>query len=201
MDNLNKKGRMKGLAPWKIIGRSQIVDASPWLRLWKEIVRLPDGRLVSDFYWLEQPDYVVVFALSKIDEVIGIWHYKHGPRSITLGLPAGYVAEGELPLEAAKRELLEETGNEADQWVHLGSFIVDGNRGGGYAHCYMAYGLLAVAEPSPKDLEEIRVETIKLEALAQYLRDGSVVTLGVGAAIALGLNLLRSPLGQKVFEV
>jgi len=184
----NENGR--DLQCWEIVHRQQVVDASPWLRLWTETVRLPDGRLVSDYYRVEQPDYVVVFALTKAEQVVSLWRYKHGPRRVNLGLPAGYVMQGEPPLMAARRELLEETGYQADTWQHLGSVTVDGNRGCGRAHLYLARGLHAVAEPDPDDLEEMQIELIKLHELIQHLQTGEVATLGAAAAIALGLNVL-----------
>ncbi len=184
-------GGQEGLACWESIQRRCILDASPWIRIWIETVRLPDGRLVNDFYQLEQPDYVMVLALTNANEVLGIWHYKHGPRNINLGLPAGYVMPSESPTEAAQRELLEETGCTADIWQHLGSYTVDGNRGCGQAHIYLARGLHVVAEPDADDLEEIRLDMMSLEDLEQHLRSGKVATLGAAAAIGLGLLVLR----------
>ena len=180
----------KRLACWKSVQRRCILDASPWIRIWIETVRLPDGRLVDDFYQLEQPDYVMVLALTEANEVISIWHYKHGPRNINLGLPAGYVMPTESPVDAARRELLEEAGCEADIWQHLGSFTVDGNRGCGQAHIYLARGLHMVTEPDADDLEEIELDVMSLEDLEQHLRSGKVATLGAAAAIGLGLHVL-----------
>lgn len=184
---------IRELQPWELLHRRLVFEASPWLRVWHETVRLPDGRLVDDYYALEQPDYVVVFGLTEADEVICLWRYKHGPRRVNLGLPAGYVEPGESPLAAAQRELLDETGYRADIWQHLGSFVVDGNRGCGQAHVYLARGLCAVAAPDPDDLEEIRIEPIRWRDLIQYLRAGEVATLGAAAAIALGLNAIFYP--------
>src|SRR6266849_4605405 len=95
------------LRMWEVVHRRQVVNAAPWLQLWVETVRLPDGRLVSDYYTLEQADFVAIFALVNASQVVGIWHYKHGPRKVNLGLPAGYVMPGESPLHAAQRELFE----------------------------------------------------------------------------------------------
>ncbi|MFW6116876.1 MAG: NUDIX hydrolase [bacterium] len=175
---------------WEVIHRHKVVDASPWLELWVESVRLPDGCLVREYYQLEQPDYAVVFALTESSEVISLWRYKHGPRNVNLGLPAGYVMPDESPLEAAQRELLEETGYKADSWRHLGSFTVDGNRGCGKAHMYLAQELHAIAEPAPDDLEEVELEIMGLEELNLHLQSGKVATLGAAAAISLGLNVL-----------
>jgi ADP-ribose pyrophosphatase len=175
---------------WEVMHRRQVVNAAPWLQLWVETVRLPDGRLINDYYTLEQADFVAIFALAEAHRVLGIWHYKHGPRRVNLGLPAGYVMLGESPLLAARRELREETGYQADSWQLLGSFTVDGNRGCGQAHIYLARGLHVVADPDPDDLEEIRLELLSLHDLRLYLQAGKVATLGAAAAIALGLNTL-----------
>lgn len=47
------------LRPWEIVRRKKLVDASPWLQLWIETGRLPDGRVIDDFYSLDMPDFVV----------------------------------------------------------------------------------------------------------------------------------------------
>ncbi len=183
---------------WDVLDRCLLLDASPWLSLWVERVRLPDGRQVADFLQVEQPDFAIVFGVVEPDRVLAIRHYKHGPRRVNLGLPAGYVAPGELPLAAAHRELKEETGYEADVWSHLGSFSVDGNRGCGRAHIYLALGLRKTAEPSADDLEEIEVELIHFSRLAECLRTGEVATLGAAAAIALGLNAVACTRKERV---
>lgn len=180
------------LRHWEVIDSRLVVDASPWLRLRRETVRLPDGRLVSDYYQLDQPDYAEVFAVTGADRVIGLWRYKHGSRSVNLGLPAGYLAPGESPLTAARRELFEETGYQADDWQSLGSFTVDGNRGCGQAHIFLARGARLMGDPDPDDLEELQIELIGIHDLDLHLRAGRVTTLGAATAIALGLRALES---------
>ncbi|HUK38603.1 MAG TPA: NUDIX hydrolase [Methanomicrobiales archaeon] len=177
----------EALKCWEVLERECVADASPYLKLHREKVRLGDGRVVDDFFTLEEPDFAVVFALTRGGEAIGIWHYKHGPGRINLGLPAGYVKDGEEPLAAAQRELLEETGYRAPTWRHLGSFSVHGNRGCGKAHVFLAEGAEKTAEPSADDLEEIRVELIPRAALWEHIRKGDVATLGAAAGMALGM--------------
>ncbi len=177
------------LQDWELLNRKQLVDASPWLRLNVDEVRLPDGRIVSDFYTIEQPDHIVVFALTENRQVVCLWHYKHGPRKINLSFPAGYITGDESALEAAQRELLEETGYEAAAWHHLGTYTVDGNRGCGQAHYFLAQGARAVALPSHDDLEELRLELIDLGELNKHLQE-SVATLDAAAVIGLALNAL-----------
>ena len=177
---------------WEVLDRECVADAAPWLRLLRERVRLEDGRVIDDYYTIEEPDFAVVFAVTPRDEVVGIWHYKHGPGRINLGLPAGYVKAGEPPLEAARRELLEETGFSASGWRHMGSFSVHGNRGCGKAHVFSALDAVKTGDPSPDDLEEIRVELLPFAALCEHLRKGDVATLGAAAGMALGIaNIIK----------
>lgn len=175
---------------WTTLERRRLADCSPWLELWSERVQLPDGRIVEDFYRIDQPDYAMVLPLAGDGRILALWHYKHGPGRVHLNLPAGYLEPGDEPLEAARRELLEETGHEAERWQRLGAFCVDGNRGCGQAHLYLASGLRAVQEPDSGDLEEMELEFISIDAMRKYLAAGVIGTLGAAAAIGLGLDVL-----------
>lgn len=87
--------------------RRELLAAAPWLHVWAEDVRLPDGRIVEGYLRLEMLDYVVVVALSDAG-VIVLRSYKHGPADVVTSLPAGYLEPNEEPAAAARRELLEE---------------------------------------------------------------------------------------------
>jgi hypothetical protein len=101
------KGSASSLQNWEILSRREVADGRPWLRLWAEDVQLPDGRVVESFFTVEMPDYVVVVALTPEGRVVVERNYKHGPRRVCLNLPAGYVEQGEDPLEPDAGDLEE----------------------------------------------------------------------------------------------
>jgi ADP-ribose pyrophosphatase len=108
-----------------------------------------------------------------------------------VNLPAGYLEPDEDPLEAAKRELLEETGYVAEYWSFLGAFCADGNRGCGRAHIYLATGARRVAEPDSGDLEEMVIDLMAMSELFDAIRRGETPVLGIVAALGLAAEALR----------
>ncbi len=173
---------------WEVIERRELLDAAPWLKVFAETVRLEDKRtLVPNFYHVEIPPYVVIFALTEGQHVALIEHYKHGVKRRVLELPAGYIDPGESPLDSARRELQEETGLTAPEWCSLGVFTVDGNRGCGQAHAFLARHARQVAVPQAGDLEHQCIHFYDLDRLREHWLAGKFVTIAATAVIGLAL--------------
>jgi ADP-ribose pyrophosphatase len=175
------------MQPWKTIEKRKLMDGHPWLQVWAEDVRLPSGEVVEGFYTLDMPDYVVVVAQAPDGRILTERSYKHGPRRVCLNVPGGYIHNSEHPLATAQRELLEETGYSAQNWVELGSFTNDANRGSGVGHLFLARELLREGEPDSGDLEEMQIDLMSPDELMGALRGGEVQVLSNAAAIALAL--------------
>ena len=177
---------------WEIIDRKVVVDSPPWLRVVSEKVRLPNGVEVDGFWRVEQPAFVVIFAVTRDAQVPFVTHYRHGPRVVSLDLPAGYVHEGEDPEEAAARELMEETGLKAENYLKLGDYYLDGNRWCGQCHFFLANEARQVAEPNSGDLEEQTVRLVALADVRATIVDATgVQNISTVAAALLALDKLR----------
>jgi 8-oxo-dGTP pyrophosphatase MutT (NUDIX family) len=120
---------------WTVISSRDVFDASPFLKVRIETIELPDGRRIPDYYQLEMPSFACIFAEAIDDPIIVYRQYRYGPRRVGLVFPDGHLDDGEAPAEAARRELLEETGFEASAWTYLGGFVVNANQGGAVFIC------------------------------------------------------------------
>jgi len=160
-----------------------------------ERIELPDGRIIDEFLWVKTREFAIVVAITTDGQVVMERSYKHGPRRVAASLPAGYLEEGESPIETARRELLEETGYEADEWKSLGSFTVDGNYGVSIEHAFLATNARrarGAGGAGHDDLEEIELFTLPLNEAIALIERGEVAQLSSAAALALAAAALSS---------
>lgn len=80
---------------------------------WFEIVATPAPGGGAPFYVLHCTDFVLLAALNEQGELLLVRQYRPGAGGVTLEVPGGHVEAGETPEQAARKELLEETGHEA----------------------------------------------------------------------------------------
>jgi ADP-ribose pyrophosphatase len=177
---------------WRRRASTLLLDRSPWLRVFVDEVELPDGRRIDDFLRVESRHYATIFAVTGDQQVLFIRQYKYGPNAAALQLPAGYLEPGESPEGGARRELLEETGYEATRWDTLGSYAVDGNRGFGVAHFFLAQGARSVRPADPGDFEELTLQTMPLRDVPSFLLSGQMVEVSPVACVGLALARLGS---------
>jgi len=143
--------------PWTVLDSRDLHDAEPFLKLRVETVELPDGRRIGDYYQFDMPSFACIFAETGDGRIVTYRQYRHGPRRVGLVFPGGHLSPGEDPLDAAKRELLEETGMEAEFWTDLGGYMVNANQGGAWSYMFHATGCRRVAEPLSDDLEDTEI--------------------------------------------
>lgn len=172
---------------WKLLETSPLTTRLPWFQIFQERVELPSGRILDDFYRIVMPDFAMVVPVTSSGKLLMVRGYKHGPRKVCLSTPGGMVEPGESPLEAAQRELLEETGYEAAEWKSLGSFVTDSNREGGTAHLFLARNAVEVGTRREDEAEELQLELMSPELFLEAIQTNDIATLATVSAVALAL--------------
>jgi ADP-ribose pyrophosphatase len=112
-------------------------------------------------------------------------------RTVGIGFPAGYINEGELPIEAAKRELLEETGYVTDNIIHLGSFYQDQGCSGAFNHYYLALNCVKISEQVLDESEYIKYILVDEEELNELLENGYITGLNTAYLLEKGKSYLK----------
>ena len=161
-DAINEDGR------WETIS-SEYLFRRPWLTVRHDKVRLPDGRINPEFYVLEYPDWVNIIAITADGEFVMERQYRHGLDKTCYELAAGVVEDGETPLEAARRELEEETGYGGGEWKEL--MLISGNPSttSNLTHCFLAVGVEKVSAQHLDNTEDLSVCLLALDQVRQLL--------------------------------
>jgi ADP-ribose pyrophosphatase len=175
------------MQPWKTLSRQTILNHSKWLVVENHTVELPDGRQIPDWCWVIMPDYVNVAAVTEDGKYVCFRQTKYTIPGTSLATVGGYLEPGEAPLAAAQRELLEETGYTAPEWVHLGAYAVHGNHGSETAHLFLARGARLVSAPDSDDLEEQELLLLTRQEVQVALQAGKFKVLAWAAIMALAL--------------
>ncbi|HEV2249245.1 MAG TPA: NUDIX hydrolase [Candidatus Limnocylindria bacterium] len=173
------------MKPWRVLATRVVLERPPWLTVGEQDVELPDGTVLRDFNWIATRPFAIVVPILDDDRTILLRSFKLGVGSVSLSVPAGYLEAGEEPLAAAKRELLEETGYAASEWLALGRFVVDGNYGSGHMHAFLATGAHQVREPESGDDEEQELLLVPFSDALARLRAGEVAQQSTAAALGL----------------
>ncbi len=140
---------------------------------------------------LRTPDWVNVIALTPEREVLIVRQFRFGSREVSTEIPAGMVDPGEQHGEAARRELLEETGYAAERWTYLGSVEPNPAFHDNRCHHWLAQDARRVAEPAPEGGEDIRMTRIPLEQLREMILAGQIDHSLVVSAACRVLDLRR----------
>ena len=139
---------------WKVL-KSEYLFKRPWLTVRRDCVELPDGRQNPEFYVLEYPDWVNVIAITEDGQFER--QYRHGLGKTCFEIPAGVMEKGETPLEAAKRELMEETGYGEGEWTNIMNVSGNSSTTNNISHCFVAKGVKKISGQHLDSTEDLEI--------------------------------------------
>lgn len=174
---------------WRTLQRDIVLRSKDpkYLTVENHRIGLPSGQVIDDWPWLITPDFANVVVVTTEGLFVCFRQTKYAVEGVTLAVVGGYIEQGEDPLEAARREVLEETGYAAPEWIALGDYAVDGNRGCGRAHLFLACDARPVRPIDADDLEEQEMLLLTREEVEAALMDGAFKVLPWSAVMALAL--------------
>tara|TARA_A100001037_G_scaffold251831_1_gene235569 strand:- start:306 stop:887 length:582 start_codon:yes stop_codon:yes gene_type:complete len=137
-------------------------------------VRNPRNQREFDRLVLESPDWVNVVALDDLGRCIMVKQYRFGVRYNTLETPGGMVEKEENSLQAAKRELLEETGYSSDSWTYLGAVEPNPAFQSNLCHHWLAKDVQQLQKPDLDDGEAISIALMREEEVRSAVQTGEI---------------------------
>jgi ADP-ribose pyrophosphatase len=168
----------------------QLVLDTKWFR----VVALPQ-RDGEPYYMLELQDYVTVVALTPARHLLLVRQFRPVVQRETLELPSGHIEPDESPEQAARRELLEETGFDAPHLELLGTLVPDVGRLSNHMWCFFAPGVTPNDGAPAREAGVGVIELPERDALRR-VSDGTIDHALNLAALLLAVTAGKIPLGQ-----
>ncbi len=159
---------------WVVL-KSAYAFVCPWLKVRKDHIKQPSGLELEDFYVIEASDWVNVIAITEDGLFIIEEQYRYGIKQVCYELPAGNVSGRETPLEAAQRELLEETGYAGGEWTAYGHYVPNASGMNNVCYTFLAKNVKKVSEPNREESEDIIIHLMEFSQLEEFLVSGKIV--------------------------
>jgi 8-oxo-dGTP pyrophosphatase MutT (NUDIX family) len=115
------------MKPWRLLNREKIVS-TPWIQIYRDTVQTGKGVMIEEYYTINQRNTAMVLPITRKHQTILVCEYRYGCGDYVWQLPAGKIDDNETALEAGKRELLEETGYQAESWKLLADWYISSPR-------------------------------------------------------------------------
>jgi len=159
--------------PWKELDR-QVLVSTRIFNLEKRRSRSETSGTEVDFLVLDTPEWVNVAAVTPENRLVLIRQYRAGSDKIAVEIPGGACEPGEDPAAAAARELLEETGYEAESYTVLGEVRPNPAFMNNRCFTVLAMNARSTGRTDPDEDEEIEPFEMPLEDFAGLLREGHI---------------------------
>lgn len=158
---------------WKTL-KAELAFDQKWMPIWREMVELPDGTVIDDFYLWEEGDIVMVVPVLANGSLVMVRQYRHGSEKISLEFPAGWVDKDESLDQAIKRELLEETGYAAHELKLLTQVHPAPGKMRGTTHIFLAKVSQDKVDQNLERTENIQVVTLDQEHVEDKIMNGEI---------------------------
>lgn len=157
---------------WQTISSKEI-HRNPWYRLMQDDVIMPSGQQ-GKYTFIDRQPAVMIAAVTPEDEVYLVGQYRYPIKKFSWELPKGTIEHGAEILAAAKQELLEEVGLEADEWQSVSDYFLDVGLTNQKCYLFLAQKLKQ-KQAVPDFTEFLTTKKVKLAQLEEMIKNKEII--------------------------
>lgn len=159
---------------WKVL-KSEYLARKPWFTVRREVVKLPNGNQIPEYYVYEYPDWVNIIAITEDQKFVFVNQYRHGLQETSYELCAGVCEkEDSSPLVSAQRELWEETGFGEGEWQAYMVLSANPSTHTNLTYTFLATGVKPVSTQHLEETEDLTVHLLTLNEVKELLQKDKI---------------------------
>ena len=158
---------------WQLI-KSRCQGDYKVFKMYINTMRSARRDVEGDFILLDCPNACNVIPITEDGQMVMVRQYRFGLSRVTLEFPAGMADGEEIPLDAAQRELLEETGFGGGEWAYLGSQVINAAFQNNVIHTFLARNVRLIDAQNLDHDEDIDVLLYPLTDLPKLIASGEI---------------------------
>lgn len=183
--------------PW-ITESSKHILQDEWISLRADTCRSERNEEISPYYVFEYSPWVCIFPLTADGKLLITEQYRHGIEQVHFEFPGGGLDSSDAsPLETAKRELLEETGHTAQEFIELGSLSTDPAKNTNRLHFFLAKNITQVGDQQLDRTEDISLKFLSLKDVFSLLDQEQFLCARQTGGLLLLLRYLNHPIPSR----
>ncbi len=179
------------MKPWTKLDSTPLVN-DRWMNLRADRCALGNGTVIAPYYVIEEQEWVHIVPVHDDGRMLLVTQYRYAAEATCVEFPGGVVDACESPLDAAPRELLEETGFHARDWQPVASFFANPARQTNRVHVFLARGLTRVSAQKLDDSEDIVCSDASTDEVTAMIKDGRFSQGLHIASFYLAMDALKS---------
>lgn len=176
---------------WKILKSEEIIK-NKFFSIHKDQCEKTDGKIIEDYYTANRPDVAMIIAFTPEMALVMIHQYRHPVHSADYEIPAGFIEPYEKNIiEAAKRELLEETGYETDQLIQIQDTYSSAGFMSNHVFFFIGFNAKKIAEQNLDENEELETHVLPWNTALELLKTEKIKDLGSVTGVLLAKKYLE----------
>ena len=152
---------------------SRKIYSNKYIELYEDVLNINSKKKI--YTRAKRKNYSTIVPFVSDNEILVIKSYRHLINSYQIEAPSGYIDPGETPIEAASRELKEETGYRANNIISLGSYTLDYTMFEQTGNLFVGYDLVDEKRKQLGMMEIIETAILTIDEIKKLLYDGKIL--------------------------
>ena len=186
---------MKLPSDWKFES-SRKIYSNKYIELYEDVLDIKNKKKI--YTRARRKDYSTIVPFVSNNEILVIKSYRHMVGSYQIEAPSGYIDNGETPVEAASRELKEETGYRANNIISLGLYTLDYTMFEQTGNVFVAYDLVDEKRKKLGMMEIIEAGILTIDEIKKLLFEGNILNASSIVAFYKSLDFHQNHKNREI---